>query len=134
VTESTGRTRARQAVRAYYAAVRALDAAALAETFASDALAFDPHTGFPIEGSTKLLAFFQALWAGFEVLEETPDAAFFAHDGAAVKWIARGVSRTGKPLTFEGINVFEVNDAGRIQTLWIYSDEPTPTPRTGSGL
>ena len=44
------------------------------------------------------------------------------------------MSRTGKALTFEGIDVFEVNDAGRIQTLWIYSDEPTPTPRTGSGL
>jgi steroid delta-isomerase len=133
VKESTGRARARQAVGAYYAAVRALDAAALVATFASDALAFDPGTGFPVEGSTELLAFFQALWSGFESLEETPDAAFFAHDGAAVKWIARGVSRTGEALTFQGIDVFEVNDAGRIQTLWIYRDEPTPTPRAGAG-
>jgi steroid delta-isomerase len=133
VKESTGRTRARQAVGAYYAAVRALDVAALVATFATDALTFDPRTGFPVEGSTELLAFFEALWAGFESLEETPDAAFFAHDGAAVKWVARGVSKTGEALTFQGIDVFEVNDAGRIQTLWIYRDEPAPTPRAGAG-
>ena len=53
------------------------------------------------------------------------DAAFFAHDGAAVKWTTYGVLGSGLGVVFEGIDVFEVNEQGTIQTLWTYCD-PLP--------
>jgi len=41
-------------------------------------------------------------------------------NGAAVRWSGRGLSRQGRKVHFEGIDVFEVNEAGKIQTLHAY--------------
>jgi steroid Delta-isomerase len=119
--------RARRAVAAYAAAIRAMDRHAFAAAFADDALTFDPDTASPIQGHGELRAFFDALCTHFEALDEVQDAAFFAHDGAAVKWTCRGVLKGGQELVFEGIDVFEVNEQGKIQTLWTYRD-PLPFP------
>jgi steroid delta-isomerase len=118
---------AKRAVAAYYAAVRAMDCQAFAAIFADDALTFDPDTASPVQGHGELQAFFRALCSHFERLNEVEDGAFFAHDGAAVKWTAYGVLSDGRGLVFEGIDVFEVNEQGRIQTLWTYRD-PLPFP------
>ena len=37
-----------------------------------------------------------------------------------MKWLGRGISKQGKKVRFEGIDVFEVNDAGKIQTVHAY--------------
>lgn len=131
-TESAGMASAKRAVAAYFAALRAMDGQALVAIFAEDALTFDPHTASPIQGHAELQTFFQALWAQFETLNIVEDAAFFAHDGAAVKWTTHGVLGSRRGVVFEGIDVFEVNERGTIQTLWTYRDpvpflEP-PTP------
>jgi steroid Delta-isomerase len=124
-------TAARQAVAAYFAAARAMDAHAMAGVFAEDALTFDPATASPIQGHGELQAFFQALWAHFETLNLVEDTAFFAHDGAAVKWTTYGVLTNGRGIVFEGIDVFEINEQGTIQTLWTYRD-PLPFPSPSS--
>lgn len=118
-------TAARQAVAAYLAAAQAMDAVAMARAFAEDALTFDPATASPIQGHDELQVFFQALWAHFATLNLVEDSAFFAHDGAAVKWTAYGVLTNGRGIVFEGIDVFEVNEQATIQTLWTYRD-PLP--------
>jgi steroid delta-isomerase len=118
-------TTARRAVAAYFAAARAMDAQAMARVFAEEALTFDPATASPVHGHGELQAFFQELWAHFETLNLVEDRAFFAHDGAAVKWTAYGVLTSGAGVVFEGIDVFEVDERGAIQTLWTYRD-PLP--------
>ena len=124
-TEPSGMAAARQAVAAYFAAARAMDARAMAGVFAEDALTFDPTTESPVQGHDELQAYFQTLWAHFETLNLVEDSTFFAHDGAAAKWTAYGVLTSGRGVVFEGIDVFEVGDRGTIQTLWTYRD-PLP--------
>ncbi|HEY9635812.1 MAG TPA: hypothetical protein V6D14_20570 [Coleofasciculaceae cyanobacterium] len=42
-----------------------------------------------------------------------------------MKWTIRGISKNGKSVMFEGITVFEVNDAGKIQTTRAYWNPAT---------
>ena len=41
---------------------------------------------------------------------------------AATKWVGTGVGVNGADVTFKGIDIFEINDAGKIQRLWSYWD------------
>jgi steroid delta-isomerase len=39
-----------------------------------------------------------------------------------VKWTGRGTGKNGRTVTFEGIDILEVNAAGKIQTIKGYWD------------
>jgi steroid delta-isomerase len=109
-----------KAVKAYFAALRAMDIPAIVNTFADDAVSHDPVGAPQIVGHQKLAEFFQAITAAFKEVGLTEDEVFIAGNGAAVKWTGRGISKQGKKVQFEGIDVFEVNEAGKIQTLHAY--------------
>ena len=109
-----------KAVRAYFAAIRAMDQEAWVDTFAEDAITYDPVGTPPIEGHQKLGEFFQSLTAAFKEVSLIEDQIFVAGNGAAVKWTGRGISKQGRKVRFEGIDVFEVNEAGKIQTVHAY--------------
>ena len=109
-----------QAVRAYFAAIRAMDEQTWVNTFAEDAVSHDPVGAPPIVGHQKLAEFFQTITAAFKEVGLTEDEIFIAGNGAAVKWSGRGTSKRGHKAHFEGIDVFEVNEAGKIQTLHAY--------------
>ena len=109
-----------KAVKAYFAALRAMDQQAWVNTFAEDAIDYDPVGAPPIEGHQKLGEFFQTITAAFKEVGLTEDHVFIAGNGAAVKWTGRGISKQGKKVHFEGIDVLEVNEAGKIQTLHAY--------------
>ena len=107
-------------IKEYFAALRAMDEKAWVNTFAGDALSYDPVGTPAIEGHVKLAEFFQTITAAFKEVGLTEDDIFIAGDGAAVKWTGRGTSKAGKSVKFEGIDVFEFNEAGKIQTLRAY--------------
>ena len=109
-----------KAVKAYFAALRAMDQQAWVNTFAADAVSYDPVGGPPIEGHQQLGEFFQAILAAFKEAGLTEDQVFVAGNSAAVKWTGRGISKQDRKVQFEGIDVFEVNEAGKIQTLHAY--------------
>ena len=109
-----------RAVKAYFAALRAMDQQAWVNTFAEDAISYDPVGAPPIVGHQKLGEFFQTITAAFKEVGLTEDHVFVAGSGAAVKWTGRGTSKQGKKVHFEGIDVLEVNEAGKIQTLYAY--------------
>ena len=109
-----------QAVKAYFAAIRAMDQQAWVNTFAVDAISYDPAGAPPTEGHKKLGEFFQTITAAFKEVGLTEDEVFVAGNGAAVKWTGRGTSKQGRAVKFEGIDVFEINEAGKIQTLRAY--------------
>lgn len=108
------------AVRAYFAALRTMDEKAWVDTFAADAITYDPVGAPPTKGHQKLAEFFQTITAAFKEVGLTEDEIFIAGNGAAVKWTGRGISKQGREVRFEGIDVFEVNEAGKIQTLYGY--------------
>jgi steroid Delta-isomerase len=109
-----------RAVRAYFAAIREMDQQKWVETFAEDAVSNDPVGAPPIEGHQKLGEFFQTITAPFKELGLTEDYIFIAENSAAVKWTGRGVSQQGRKVHFEGIDVFEVNEDGKIRTINAY--------------
>ena len=107
-------------IRAYFAALRAMDQDAWVDTFAVDAISHDPVGSPPIRGHQKLAEFFQSLAGAFKEVGLTEDHVFIAGNGAAVKWTGRGTSKQGKTVLFEGIDVFELNEEGKIQQLRAY--------------
>ena len=109
-----------KAVKAYFAAIRAMDITAIVNTFAEDAVSHDPVGALPIEGHQKLTEFFQSITAAFKEVGLTEDQVFVAGTGAAVKWTGSGISKNGNKVRFEGIDVFDVNEAGKIQRLYAY--------------
>ena len=109
-----------KAVKAYFEALRAMDIPAIVNAFAEDAIDYDPVGAPAIVGHQKLEEFFQTITAAFSEVGLTEDHVFVAGNGAAVKWTGRGISKQGKQVQFEGIDVIEVNEAGKIQTLHAY--------------
>jgi steroid delta-isomerase len=109
-----------KAVKAYFAALRAMDQQAWVNTFAEDAVSHDPVGTPAISGHQKLGEFFQTITAAFKEVDLKEDEIFIAGNGAAVKWSGRGISKQGRKTHFEGIDVFTVNEAGKIQTLDAY--------------
>jgi steroid delta-isomerase len=71
-------------------------------------------------GHKGIEEFFQTVTAAFKEVGLTDDEIFIAGNGAAVRWTGRGVSKQGKKVKFEGIDTFEINEAGKIQTLRAY--------------
>ncbi len=106
-----------QAVRAYFKAIRDMNVEAWINTFATDAVSNDPVGAPPIIGHEKLAEFFQSIAGAFEKVGLTEDQIFIAGNGAAVKWTGRGTSKQGKSVHFEGIDIFEINEGGKIQKV-----------------
>ncbi len=55
-----------RAVRAYFEAIRAMDQEAWVNTFAEDAVSYDPVGALPTTGHQKLGEFFQTITAAFK--------------------------------------------------------------------
>lgn len=107
-------------VKAYFEALRAMDQQAWVNTFAEDGVSYDPVGALPINGHQKLGEFFQTITAAFKQVGLTEDDVFVAGNGAAVKWTGKGISKQGRSVHFEGIDVFTINEAGKIETLHAY--------------
>lgn len=105
---------------AYFASMVAMNPEGWLENFAEDAVSYDPVGQPPTKVYEGFREFFGQLQAVFEQLEPTTEQIFVAGNEAAVKWTIRGVSKSGKSVTFEGITVFEINHDGKIQTTRAY--------------
>jgi steroid delta-isomerase len=107
-------------IKAYFAAITALDAEQWVATFAPDGISYEPGNP-PLTGHDALRQFFNAIAAaGFASIEMKPDQIFPLGNEAAVKWSARGQGRNGRTVAFEGIDVFVINEAGKIQSVKAY--------------
>ena len=120
MTEQISADKISRAVRAYFLAIRAMDADAFANAFAEDGTTYDPVGSPGITGRDGLREFFQSICKNFKIVGLIEDAVFVAGNGAAVKWTGKGTSTTGKEVNFEGIDVLEVNEDGKIQTVRAY--------------
>jgi steroid Delta-isomerase len=109
-----------RAVKAYFAAVRAMDQQAWVNTFSEDGISYDPVGAPPTKGHQKLGEFFESLAGAFREVSMSEDQVFISGNSAAVKWTGRGISKQGRNVIFEGIDVFEVNEDGKILTVHGY--------------
>lgn len=108
-------------VNTYFDAICNLDCEAWIATFAADAVSHEPGNP-PLAGHEMLRAFFNGVAAGFETIEMRPTQIFVVGNEAGIKWSASGMGKTGRPAKFEGIDVFTLNDDGKIQTVKAYWD------------
>jgi steroid delta-isomerase len=107
-------------ITAYFDNMAAMNPEGWISHFAEDAISYDPVGHPPTRVHEGFQEFFQQMQAIFEQMEATTEHIFVAGTEAAVKWTIRGVSKSGNSVTFEGITVFEVNDAEQIQTTRAY--------------
>ncbi|WP_427159561.1 nuclear transport factor 2 family protein [Aliinostoc sp. HNIBRCY26] len=105
----------------YFAATRSANKAdEMVACFAEDTVSYDP-VGTPAkQGHAQLHAFFQQIAALFVKVELCEEFITINGDEAAVKWTGRGIGHNGRAVTFEGIDLFEFNHEGKIQSLKAY--------------
>ncbi|HIK04216.1 MAG TPA: nuclear transport factor 2 family protein [Trichormus sp. M33_DOE_039] len=105
----------------YFAATRSTNKAEeMVACFAEDGVSYDPVGSPAVQGHAQLRAFFQKIAALFTEVELREDFISISGHEAAVKWTGRGVGHNGQVVTFEGIDVFELNAEGKIQSLKAY--------------
>ena len=109
----------KQVISNYFAATRAMDLETWLQTFAEDAVSYEPESPV-LKGHTALTQFFQNIKSAFETVGLTEDSLFITGNQVAVKWTGNGISKNGRQVKFEGIDVFEVNATGKIQRMWAY--------------
>lgn len=107
-------------VATYFANIAAMNPEGWVETFATDAVSYDPVGHPPTKVHEGFREFFGQLQAVFAQLEPTTEHIFVGGNEAAVKWTMRGVSKSGRSVIFEGITIFEINHDGKIQTTRAY--------------
>lgn len=108
-------------INEYFAAISSLDCEAWIATFAVDAVSHEPGNP-PLAGHDALRMFFNGVAGGFETIEMKPDQIFVVGNEAGVKWSAQGLGKTGRTAKFEGVDVFTINDSGKIQSIKAYWD------------
>jgi steroid Delta-isomerase len=107
-------------IQDYFAATRAMDVEAYLAAFAPDAINYDPVGGEPLRGHGEMRQFFMGIVSLFESVGLTEEFVTVAGNEVAVKWRGEGISKNGKAVIFEGIDIFELNSDGLIQTLKAY--------------
>ncbi|PYS71703.1 MAG: ketosteroid isomerase [Acidobacteria bacterium] len=120
MSEQISPDRVSRAVRGYFLAIRAMDPQAFANAFAEDGTTYDPVGTPGITGRQAIREFLESICKNFKTVGLTEDSVFVAGNGAAVKWTGKGTSSGGREVNFEGIDVFEVNQDGKIQTIHAY--------------
>lgn len=114
--------KATEAIERYRQALNSLDRAAYHQAFTLDAMVRDPYSGRPLTGTDGLDRFFDGLertWSQFKMRFGEP---FASGDRVAVTWRVRATAHSGKTAEFAGINVFTLDESGRISQLDGYWD------------
>ena len=112
----------RNAALGYFAAVGQADREAFVALFHPDVHVEDPVGAGVLQGHEGVARFHKGLGRAWASLRMEPTHLQVRGSRAAIAWRARGHSSTGKDIDFEGIDVLEVDDAGRITRLEGYWD------------
>jgi steroid Delta-isomerase len=108
-------------IQQYFAASRSSNKAeGMVVCFAENTISYDPVGTPALQGHTQLCEFFQGVAALFTQVELFEDFTSINGNEAAVKWTGRGIGHNGRSVTFEGIDLFEFNNEGKIQSLRAY--------------
>ena len=108
------------AVRQYFLAIEKKDVESWISCFEEDAISYEPGAPSPLLGHAQLRQFLVEVLGTFEAIRMSEDHVFQSGNRIAVKFTGRGTGKNGRPVFFEGIDVFEINQKGKIHTMWGY--------------
>ncbi|NGZ03441.1 MAG: ketosteroid isomerase [Nitrospira sp. WS238] len=104
-------------VEQYFAAIRRMDPDAWVRCFAEEGISYEPGTPAPLQGHRSLRQFIRGVLDVFQTIELMADYVFPSGNRVAVKFTGHGTGKNGREVIFEGIDVFEINQDGNIQTM-----------------
>lgn len=110
------------AAERYMEALNSLDRDAYMACFARDAELLDPYGGRKFSGIEGLSKWFGGMESTWETFSMKLTEYFASGDRLAVRWRTSAFARNGKTASFEGINVFTVDEDGLISRLEGYWD------------
>lgn len=121
-------------VRQYFAASRSHNKAeGMAACFAENCIHHDPAEAPALNSPAEVRQFLQAITDLFVSVELAEDFIVVNGQEVAVKWTGRGIGKNGREVTFEGIDLFEINLDGKIQSLRAYWNPSTLLPQLQDG-
>jgi len=104
-------------VEGYFRAVSTQDVEALAALFAPDGVMEDPVGAPPITDADGFQRFITGITDTFDEMVLTPGDSFHAGGEVAVRWSARGRSKTGVEVSYGGIDVFAFDAQDRVTSM-----------------
>jgi steroid delta-isomerase-like uncharacterized protein len=107
---------------AYFQALNDKDEKAFSACFAPDCEVHNPFGSPAYKGTPNLPRLFKELTAPWETLLVIPKSAYRSGNRVAILWMAEGKGPGGQETSFEGVNVFELAEDGRIARLEAYWD------------
>ena len=109
-----------ESVRSYFNALNSIDRSAFLSCFSSGAVARDPYGGPVFEGPDGLNKLFDGMERTWSEFGMEPQAAFAGGNRLAVPWATSAVTKKGKRAEFSGVNVFTLDEDGKIIELDAY--------------
>ena len=128
--DAAERVEMKKALDIFWTAVAESDIDGMVSVFAEDAVSQEPYGTPPLEGAAAIRQFFEGMSGAFQTISFTRGRLHVAGNRAAVAWSASGTMADGTAISFNGIDVVEFNDDGKIQRLWGYF-EPLQMPGAG---
>lgn len=110
------------AISEYFTAIGRMDPDAWIACFAKEATSYEPGAPAPLQGHAALRRFLAGVLDAFSRVGLTPDSVFSSGNRFAVKFTGHGTGKNGREVSFEGIDVFEIGQDGKIQAMWGYWD------------
>jgi steroid Delta-isomerase len=114
-----------QAVSEYFAAIRAMDVERWVSVFAPGAVSHDPVGTPPLVGLEALRGFMSHMVASVRKVDLTEKSVFVRETAAAVQYSGFVEGKTGKSFKFEGIDVIDCDNQGKITLVRAFWD-PAP--------
>ncbi len=114
-----------EAINTYFDANNALDVDGFVDAFAPNASMYNNPGAPPITSQDAIRQMAQRFMAPYSQMNATQDRVFIWGNGAAVLYTAQLTAKNGRTASVQGIDIFEVNDQGKIQVIRYYWD-PTP--------
>lgn len=109
-------------IERFFAAISALSAKDFVACFATNAEINDPVGSPTLRGHAAIGEHFQQITAVFSKVSLRAAKVFPCGRQLAAHWVGQGVGKNGKTVVLEGIDVMELNDAGKIIRLQGYWD------------
>lgn len=111
-----------EAISSYFESISQLDMERWINLFTEDGYIEDPVGSRPYIGHKQLAIFFKGVMRFFSALDMTIRQRSQIESHTKVSWSAKATTYRGKAITFEGEEVFNIDQNGKIQSAEVYWD------------